>query len=206
MTLNFSKIKGLIFDLDGTLADSMPLHFEAWHFAAQKYGIAFDEKKHDELAGIPTCKIIEIVSKEQGVEVGDYDVFNEQKEAYFLKHLDKVSVNKLVSEIIYQNHGKIPMSVGTGGSKYVAEKTIRFLKMNKYIPHLITSDDVKNFKPAPDTFLKCAELMNIPPQNCLVFEDAINGLQAAKNAGMQFVNVLDTIQLDTVVSYFCKKS
>jgi beta-phosphoglucomutase family hydrolase len=177
------KAKGLIFDLDGTLADTMPTHYEAWVEVATLNGIDFTEKLFYELAGVPTFRIVSILNEMFGT-VMDPETVHTQKEEAFLKRIKQVTPILKVLKIAQQNFGKLPMSIGTGGVPDVVKLTLEAINADQYFDIIVTARDVKNFKPAPDTFLLCAERMGIEPQYCQVFEDSDLGLQAAIAGGM----------------------
>jgi beta-phosphoglucomutase family hydrolase len=182
------KAKGLIFDLDGTLADTMPIHYIAWKNAAARYGIEFTPELFSRLAGIPLYPTVEKLNEifEKNIdpkEMGDI------KEAEFENCMHLTPEIKIVTDLVRENHGKIPMAVGTGGSRRLSMKTLGIIGLKDYFDILVTSEDVANFKPNPETFLKCAEQMGVPPEDCEVFEDGILGIQAAQTAGMMVVDV-----------------
>ncbi len=182
------KAKGLIFDLDGTIADTMPLHYAAWRNAAVKYGIDLSVELFLKLAGIPLYptveKLNEIFSKNiDPREMGD------AKEKEFEDNIRMSRPIKPVIDLIVQYHGRVPMAVGTGGSTRIARKTLDVVGVGKYIDILVSSEDVKNYKPHPETFLRCAELMDVEPRFCQVFEDGVLGIEAAKTAGMMVTDV-----------------
>ncbi|PVX52334.1 HAD superfamily hydrolase (TIGR01509 family)/beta-phosphoglucomutase family hydrolase [Balneicella halophila] len=192
MDIDISRIKGLIFDLDGTLADTMPLHLEAWNEVGEKYGLSLSHEEHIKFAGMSTEDIVNIQADKQGVSA-DAKAFSEQKDKVFLEEkLDDVKPIPVVPDFLYSLHNKFPMAVGTGSQRITAEKIIDNLNVNKYIEGLVTADDVENHKPAPDTFLSCAEIIDIAPENCLVFEDGELGMQSAKTGGMQAINITKT--------------
>jgi beta-phosphoglucomutase family hydrolase len=186
-----SHIKGLIFDIDGTIADTMPLHFKATKRVAQEFDFEFSLEQFIRLAGIPTEKVFEMVINSQNKSHLDVVKITAMKEAYYIEELSNVKPIEITFNIIKQEFNKRPMSMGTGASKDIALKNILKCGFEKYITHLVTADDVKNHKPHPDTFLKCAELMQLKPEECIVFEDAVPGFEAAKAAGMQYINVLE---------------
>lgn len=192
MNIDTSKIKGLIFDMDGTLADTMPLHLEVWNEVGAKYGLSLSHDEHLKLAGMPTEHIVSMLAKEKGLNI-DAKEFTKQKEHLFLNEkLANVQPIPIVADFVYSLQGKFPMAVGTGSQRGTAEKVIHYLKMENYINALVSADDVENHKPAPDTFLACAEKIGIAPENCLVFEDANLGMQSARNGGMQAINITET--------------
>jgi beta-phosphoglucomutase family hydrolase len=184
----YPGIKGLIFDLDGTIADSMPAHFAAWQYTCKKYGIDFTYDLFMKLAGIPlyaTVKELNILfaTNLDPVKVG------EEKENIFRETLDQTKVIEPVANLIQKYHGILPMSVGTGSQREIAKATLRVIGMDQYFDILISSDDIINPKPHPETFLKCAQQMGISPPQCQIFEDGIPGMDAARKAGMQLVDV-----------------
>jgi len=178
-------VKGLIFDLDGTLADTMPYHYEGWKKACLKFGADMDTaflRKHTGSPGwiiaaevINKCKLNGSVTTDQII----YEKFNEFSK---LQHL--VKPIEPVTDIVKKYYGKLPMAIGTGGHRDAVERTLEITNLRKYFDIIITADDVYNFKPHPETFLRCAELMKINPGSIEVFEDSDLGIKAAINAGM----------------------
>ncbi len=180
--------KGLIFDLDGTLADTMPIHYIAWKNTAAHYGIDFSPELFASLAGIPVYPTVEKLNELFGKNINPKEM-GDLKEAEFEKNMHLTPEIKIVAELVRQYHGKLPMAIGTGGSRKLSMKTLGIIGLQDYIDIMVTSEDVQNFKPHPETFLKCAELMGVEPQYCEVFEDGVLGMQAAKTAGMMVVDV-----------------
>lgn len=178
-------IKGLIFDLDGTLADTMPLHFRGWQSACRKFGADIDTaflRKHTGTPGwmiageiIKDCKLDGRVTVNQIMDEKLLEFYRDQ-------HLVKPIIP--VVDIVRKYFGKLPMSVGTGGHREAVERTLEITGLKQYFDIIITANDVSNFKPHPETFLKCAEMMNIEPQFIEVFEDGDLGIEAAMSAGM----------------------
>jgi beta-phosphoglucomutase family hydrolase len=184
------KAKGLIFDLDGTLADTMPVHFWAYKNILTKYGINFTPELFATLAGIPAVGTIEKLN-----EIFDTNMNAEKvghfKEAEYEKIMHKMKAIDPVVELAKQYYGKLPMAIGTGGYHRLAWKTVDILGLNSYFSILVSADDVTHSKPHPETFLKCAEKMGVAPEFCQVFEDGEPGMQAAKAAGMMATLVTD---------------
>ena len=182
------KAKALIFDLDGTLADTMPIHFLAWKNAAAAYGIDFTVELFAQLAGIPLYPTVEKLNHMFGKNIDPREM-GDIKEAEFEKNMYLTPEIEAVTDLVRAWHGKLPMAVGTGGSRRLSLKTLGIIGLNGYFDILVTSEDVSNFKPHPDTFVRCAELMGVDPHDCEVFEDGLLGFQAAKAAGMMVVDV-----------------
>ncbi|PKL16641.1 MAG: phosphatase [Spirochaetae bacterium HGW-Spirochaetae-5] len=189
MKIEISKnTKGLIFDMDGTLADSMPIHFKAWKLTAIENGFEYTEKQFLDTAGMPTLKIVPLINKELGLSLDPVE-FSRRKEELFLENIGDLKLIEPVADIVRKYHNILPMSIGTGGKKEIAILTLKMLGFDKYFNIIVSAEDVKNHKPYPDTFLKCAELMNVPPEFCQVFEDGEMGLIAAERAGMIVTDV-----------------
>ena len=178
-------VKGLIFDLDGTLADTMPYHFIGWQRACRKFGADMDTaflRKHTGSPGwIIAAELIEKCNLNGSVTIEE--IMNEKvKEFSRLQHMIKPI--EPVTDIVKNYHGVLPMAVGTGGHRDAVERTLRITKLREYFDIIVTANDVTNFKPHPETFLKCADLMDVAPEYIEVFEDSDLGISAALNAGM----------------------
>jgi len=182
------KAKGLIFDLDGTLADTMPIHYIAWKNAAAKYGIDFSVELFSQLAGIPLYPTVEKLNQIFNKTI-DPKELGDLKEAEFEQNMHLTREIKIVTDLVRANFGKMPIAVGTGGSRRLSLKTLKIIGLQNCYDVLVTSEEVSRFKPHPETFLKCAEGMGVAPGDCEVFEDGVLGIQAAQSAGMMFVDV-----------------
>jgi len=177
------KAEALIFDLDGTLADTMPVHFWAYKNILSSYGIDFTPELFVTLAGVPAIQTIEKLNHQFGTKMIPEEV-GHFKEAEYEKIMHKMKPVTPVIDLVKKYYGKMPMAVGTGGYTRLAWKTMEILGLDKYIDILVSSNDITHPKPHPETFLKCAELMGVAPAVCEVFEDADLGIQAAKSGGM----------------------
>jgi beta-phosphoglucomutase family hydrolase len=182
------RAKGLIFDLDGTIADTMPIHYIAWRNAAARYGIDFSVDLFAQLAGIPLYPTVERLNRLFGKDI-DPKEMGDAKELEYEQNMAQMKPIEPVVNLIRKYHGKIPMSVGTGGLRRLAWKSLEIIGLDHYIDHLVSSEDVTRYKPHPETFLRCAGLMKVAPESCQVFEDGMLGIQAAKAAGMMVTDV-----------------
>ena len=180
--------KGLIFDIDGTICDTMPIHFIAWQQTAAEYGIVFTPELFVEVTGIPALQTSQYLKERFNLDFDEVE-FTRVKEERYEKNMDMAKPIEPVIKIIRENKGKLPMACGTGGSQYLAWKTLEIAGVKDCFEHVVAAEDVIHHKPFPDTFLKAAELIDVQPSDCEVFEDGQLGLQAAASAGMMFVDV-----------------
>ena len=180
--------KGLIFDCDGTIADTMPLHYKAWVAALREHGHDFPEALFYEMAGIPSVRIIELLNERHGYHMPPVETAN-RKEDMYLEMIQHVRAIKPVVEIVRRYAGTLPMAVATGGTRAIASKTLQSLDVLKFFTALVTADDVQHGKPAPDIFLEAARRIGVDAQKCVAFEDAELGLQSARAAGMTVIDV-----------------
>lgn len=180
----------VIFDCDGTLVDSMSVHFDAWCEALAIHGAGgvFKEDVFFAMGGRPTKDIVVELNDEYDLRLDPVAVAQAKREC-FLKRLHQVTLIDEVAEFAQSLRGKLPMAIATGGSRMVIEKTLQTLGISDWFDEVVTADDVINGKPAPDIFLKAAKLLGVDPARCLVLEDAPAGITAARLAGMQVVAV-----------------
>ena len=187
---------GLIFDCDGTLADTMPAHFLAWQAMLGRHGIAFTEKRFYELGGMPTAKIIRLLSAETGVVVEDVDAMVHEKESAFLTHLNAVRAIEPVLRVAAAHRGKLPIAVASGGYRDTITRTLDRLAIRGWFDALVTAEDTPHHKPEPDVFLEAARRLGVVAAACVVFEDTDIGLEAARRAGMANVDVREWINAE----------
>jgi beta-phosphoglucomutase family hydrolase len=181
-------VRGLVFDCDGTIADTMPLHYEAWVAALGEHGVEFPEAMFYEMAGIPTARIIEILNERHGHHM-PVQATADYKEELYVKLIPRVRPIEPVVALVERYAGRLPMAVATGGTRAICTKTLASLDLLKHFREIVTADDVKNGKPAPDIFLEAARRIGVPPGECVAFEDADLGVRAARDAGMRVVDV-----------------
>lgn len=180
--------KALIFDLDGTLSDSLPVHIASWHSVCEKLNCTFDERILVEMTGAPTLSFAERIKREQNLEI-DAEELVSMKQQEFWKNINQIKPHDAVIDLMKNAHGKIPMAVGTGASRNSALLQMKELEIDQLFDFLVSADDVDRHKPEPETFLKCAELMGVEPEFCQVFEDGELGMRAARTAGMLLTDV-----------------
>jgi beta-phosphoglucomutase-like phosphatase (HAD superfamily) len=180
----------VIFDCDGTLVDSMPAHFDAWCDALALHGAGgvFKEDVFFAMGGRPTLDIVVELNDEYNLKLDPGAVALAKREA-FLKRLSSVTLIDEVATFAEGLRGKVPMAIATGGTRMVIEKTLKAVGISDWFDEVVTADDVKDGKPAPDIFLRAAKLLGVDPTRCLAVEDAPAGILAAQLAGMQVIAI-----------------
>ena len=180
---------GLIFDCDGTLADTMPAHYKAWLALLGRFNIPFPEPRFYAMGGMPTASIIRVLAAEVGVVVTDVDAMVLEKERTFLTYLDAVTRIEPVLVIAAAYRGKLPIAVASGGYRDTITRTLDRLNIRDWFDAMVTAEDTPRHKPEPDVFLEAAKRLNVDAAKCVVFEDTDIGLEAARRAGMLGIDV-----------------
>ncbi len=184
----YERYAGLIFDMDGTILDTEPTHRKAWREVLGHYGLQYDIQAMIALNGSPTWRIAQAIIELNQADLDPHALAREKTEAVRSMLLDSVEPLPLV-DVVKSWHGRRPMAVGTGSESAIAEALLAHLGLRHYFDAVVAADHVKHHKPAPDTFLLCAQRMGVQPTQCVVFEDADFGIQAARAAGMDAVDV-----------------
>jgi beta-phosphoglucomutase family hydrolase len=186
--LNMNDIKGLIFDCDGTLADTMPLHWRAWNEVTSRHGLHFPEERFYAMGGVPTRDILKLLREEQGLDIDPLAVSKEKEEAYLRVIHECTPIHEVV-DIARAHFGKVPMAVASGGMQHIICGVLEKLGIRHFFEAVVTSEMVKNQKPAPDIFLEAARRIGVEPRFCRGYEDTDLGMQAIRAAGMEAVDV-----------------
>jgi beta-phosphoglucomutase-like phosphatase (HAD superfamily) len=181
-------IQGIIFDCDGTLADTMPLHWRAWQVITARHRLHLPEARFYALGGVPSRDILRMLSLEQGIPL-DHLAVAREKESEYLPLIEQVEPINLVVGIAREHHGRIPLAVASGGTRKIIEQVLVHLGIRQLFDAVVTSEDVVNQKPAPDIFLEAARRIGVPPQYCRAYEDTDLGMQAIRTAGMEAIDV-----------------
>lgn len=181
---------GYIFDLDGTLIDTMPLHYRAWDKAMRAAGLPhkLDEDFFYKLGGVPTRRVAELFGEHYGLKL-DPDLVFHAKEALFAELQADAKLIEPVVGFARRMHATHPMAIASGGPRMIVERSLEITGLSHLFRAVVTADDVKHGKPSPDMFLLAARLLGVAPETCLVFEDAAPGIEGALAAGMQVVRV-----------------
>jgi len=182
------SIRGLIFDCDGTLVDSMPLHLIAWQKSFARYNALMSVDEFYAHAGIPTRRIVELHNDkyQTQIPVEEASVYKEELYVELIPHLKPIDQVVIVARHF---HGTLPMAVASGGELFVVKKSLDAVGITDLFDHIVTASDVPRGKPFPDLFLETARRLGVHPSHCLVFEDADNGTKAASAADMAWVDV-----------------
>ena len=188
LSIPLGDFDAYLFDCDGTIADSMPLHYVAWKQTLSENNCDFPEKLFYDWGGIPTDKIVALLNEKHGLAMPVEHVVT-TKEHRFYDLLPKLKVIPEVLEHIDAKHGHIPFAVVSGGTRESVSKTLTILGLLDRFDILVCSDDYTRGKPDPEAYLMAAERLGVAPEKCLVFEDTDLGIQAAKAAGMQWVKI-----------------
>ncbi|GFR46098.1 hypothetical protein Agub_g7578 [Astrephomene gubernaculifera] len=191
-----AEAKALVFDCDGTLLDSMGIHYEAWRNTAARYGITITAAAMVELAGKPVNELLDILAERSGVTVTPelrHDFFH-TKSKYYLEHAREVKVISSVVDIVRAGAGRgLPMAVASGGTRKHVMEGLTSTGLLPYFGAIVCGEDVPNGKPAPDAFLLAAEKLGVEPGACVGYEDAALGMQAIRAAG--YLAAVDVTQL-----------
>ncbi|MBN2806495.1 MAG: HAD-IA family hydrolase [Prolixibacteraceae bacterium] len=183
------KAKALIFDIDGTLADTMPAHFAAFRKVLGRYGINMSPELFQSIAGIPVLPQMYMFLEQYQPKGFIPEKVAKEKEDEYFKTIGEMQAIHQVFEVMKAYSGILPIACGTGGDRRIATKTLEVIGASPMVDALVTCDDVQHGKPAPDTFLLCAKLLGIEPVLCQVFEDGQPGIDAALAAGMMVTDV-----------------
>ncbi|MGA2349287.1 MAG: HAD family phosphatase [Terracidiphilus sp.] len=180
--------RAYLFDCDGTIVDSMPLHYIAWKKALGEYGCDFDEQLFYSWGGRPTREIISSLNEMNGLNMPVEAVAVEKEELYFNLLSDLKPIPEVI-EIIEAEHGRIPFAVVSGGRRNSVVRALSSLHLMEKFETIVGSEDYTNSKPAPDSYLLAARRLGVAPKDCLVFEDTDMGIASATAAGMASVKV-----------------
>jgi HAD superfamily hydrolase (TIGR01509 family) len=188
LPLPAGDFRAYLFDCDGTIADSMPVHYLAWQQALKEWGAVLPEDRFYAWGGRPVAEIIADLNEQQGLSM-PVEVVAARREVLFQELLPTVSAVPGVLEHIDEAHRRIPFAVVSGSTRESVTASLSALGLLEKFDVLVCAGDYPRAKPDPGAFLLAAELLRVPPGDCLVFEDTDLGIQAATAAGMAAVRV-----------------
>jgi HAD superfamily hydrolase (TIGR01509 family) len=188
LQIPIGDFRAYLFDCDGTIADSMPLHYIAWKTALAEWNCTFDEQLFYAWGGKPPVEIIAELNRMQGL-VMPIETVAARKEMLYFELLPQLEPVAEVLEHIDAMHCQIPFAVVSGSNRESIVNSLRAIGLLDKFDLIVGSEDYARSKPAPDAFLTAAKRLGVPPKDCLVFEDADIGIQAATAAGMATVKV-----------------
>jgi beta-phosphoglucomutase family hydrolase len=188
LKLPSGKFAAYLFDCDGTITDSMPLHYIAWKRALGKWNCEFDEQLFYAWGGMPTAEIIATLNERQGLDMVVETVCTEKENLYYEMLPQLKSISEVVEHIDSQ-HGRIPFAVVSGGTRESVVASLKAVNLLDKFDVLVCAGEYKKGKPDPEPFLLAAEKLGVNPKDCLVFEDTEMGIQAATAAGMASVRI-----------------
>jgi beta-phosphoglucomutase family hydrolase len=180
--------KAYLFDCDGTIVDSMPLHYVAWKRALGEQGCPFPEERFYAWGGMPVRAIIAALNEEHGLAM-PVEQTAHAKEQYYTEMIEELKAIPEVLAHIDDQHGKIPFAVVSGSTRDSVEMSLGVLGLLDRFDTFVCAGDYAKGKPDPEPFLTAARRLGVKPEECLVFEDAETGVAAARAAGMAVVKV-----------------
>ena len=188
LTIPDGPFDAYLFDCDGTIVNSMPLHYLAWKRIFTEYGCDFTEQRHYTLGGMPTEEIIATLNAEQGLKMDPVKVAL-QKEEYYYEIIHQLQGVPEVVEHIEATHGTIPFAVVSGGTRDSVTRSLNALGILDKFDLLVCAGEYEKSKPDPEPYLMAAKLLGVAAERCLVFEDTEIGIRAATAAGMPSVKI-----------------
>ena len=183
------RFKALLFDLDGTLIDSMPAHNLAWQKALLKHQVQISHTELLLLAGVPNLKTAEIFIERYQIGFVSPQEIVRDKETFYEESLEQLRPIEVVAGIANTYAGMVPMGIVSGSTRAAISRSLNQLGFTKLFSCVVSCEDTLQGKPFPDPYQRASELLGIPPSQCLVFEDGAAGIQSARAAEMTVVLV-----------------
>lgn len=189
LELPAGPFQAYLFDCDGTIADSMPLHYIGWKQALSEQGCDFPEDLFYAWGGMPVHEIIATLNRKQGLQM-PIEAVAIRKENLYYEYLPRLTAVPEVLDVIETHYGRLPFAVVSGSTRESVTASLSSLHLLEKFQTLVCAGDYQRSKPHPEGFLLAAERLGVAPESCLVFEDTDMGIQAATAAGMASVKIL----------------
>jgi beta-phosphoglucomutase-like phosphatase (HAD superfamily) len=184
-----NDIEAIIFDFDDTLVETLPIHFFCYQQIFKFYDMELEEEKYYRSIGGKSIDVIPKLIGDQKCPVS-IEKLHFDKTQILMTYAKNKEINSLeTAKLLPLFYGKYKMAIASSGTNEFIQEVVAYKNWNKYFDTILSSKDVKNGKPDPEVFLLAASNMNVNPENCLVFEDGLDGIEAARRAGMQFFDV-----------------
>jgi len=181
--------EAFLYDCDGTLADNMAAHTASYVEAAKEHDVVFDPAIIDELAGWPIANVVEEINARYNSSLVPTAFKARKADIFSSRYIENIQPIQHVVDHLKAHVGKKRIAVVSGGDTDAIERTLEVLGIRSLVEVLVCAGDTQRGKPYPDPFLRAAELLNVAPEKCLVFEDGVPGVKAAEAAGMHWVRV-----------------
>ena len=188
MKIPEGKFGAYLFDCDGTIVDSMPLHYLAWKKTLSEWKCDFSEELFYKWGGMPVAEVIATLNRERGLQM-PVEELEHRKENLYYELLPQLKAIPEVLEHIEEQHSKIPFAVVSGSTRKSVIKSLTIVNLLGRFETLVCAGEYQKSKPDPEAFLMAAANLGVAPEVCLVFEDTDMGIQAARAAGMASVKV-----------------
>ena len=188
-------MRGFIFDLDGVIVDTAKYHYLAWKHLADELGITFTEEDNERFKGVSRKRCLEILLEMGGMEVSgeQFNRWLHEKNEDYLSHISKMDASEILPDVPraldYLRDRNIPMALGSASKN--ARPILEKVGLLSYFNTIVDGNEVVKAKPDPQVFLLAAERLGVSPNQCVVFEDALAGIEAANKAGMQSIGIGD---------------
>ena len=172
----------------------MPVHWIAWHETLKRHGLDeyLPHERFMSFGGKPAAQIFELLAQESGRDL-DARALSAEKYDVYAQHLGKITRIEPIVALALEYKGKLPIAVATGSTRTGVTNTLTAVDLLDHFDALVCADDVEHPKPHPETFLTAAAKLGVPPESCLAFEDAPPGLESARAAGMDVIDVNDVL-------------
>ena len=188
LTLPEGDFAAYIFDCDGTVVDSMPIHYAAWKKVLAEWKCDFPEELFYSWGGKPIREIVSLLNEIYKLDM-PLDTVSKIKEEFFVAELPKLQIIPATVEIINERYGQIPFAIASGGRRSTVTRSLTVTNLLDKFETIVGAEGYVNSKPAPDCYLEAARRLGVDPKKCLVFEDTDMGIEAGRAAGMATVKV-----------------